>query len=96
MKRTVLFAISAILSVVLLFESGIASSLLAFLLVGAVPGTNISISPNIMLAVIAAITWLFFMHTTVLGTFNLFTIKRLIEKHTARRERLPKRRYGQI
>ncbi|MDN5819740.1 MAG: hypothetical protein L0H36_03115 [bacterium] len=53
MKKYILIS-SLILAVVLIsLKSGVASSLLLFVLVGAVPGTSLTLSPVIMFLVIA-------------------------------------------
>lgn len=96
MKRFVLFVISTIVITVVLFESGVINSLIAFLLAGIVPGTDITITPNSMLLIVAAIAWLVLVHTTVLGMVNVRSLRKLVTKHTERQQRLPKRRFGQI
>lgn len=57
--KTKLFTltISFILALVVVY-SGFLNTLMAFLLVGAIPGTSLNISPSIMLAMCTAIAWL--------------------------------------
>lgn len=96
MKRFVLFVITIFIALIVLVESGVINSLIAFLLVGVVPGTDIVINPNTMLLIIAAAAWLFLVHTTILGMVNIRTLRKLVNKHTERQAHLPKRRFSQI
>lgn len=96
MKRFVLFFITSIVISVVLFESGVINSMIAFLLAGVVPGTDIIITPNSMLFIIGAIAWLTLLHTTVLGMVNIRSLRKLVATHSERQKRLPKRRFGQI
>jgi len=47
-KKAVIIGILVFLTVLVLSESGVLNSLLIFLLIGAVPGTSITVSPSLM------------------------------------------------
>lgn len=76
-----------------LLESGVLASVLMFILMGVVPGTDYVLSPDTMLYLFAAITSLLFAHFIVWALQPLFRIKLMKElaKHKAR---LPRRRYS--
>ena len=88
---TLLFFIWLVLSVI-----DFPSILLSFLIIGAIPGTNASVSPTIMLVV-----------TSLSGAYIIFEILssrvitvRRIREHlvnlATRRERLPLRRFSRV
>ena len=95
-KITLTIAVTVILGTFILVESGIIDSLLSFLLSGAVPGTTLTVSPNLMMVGFAAIAWLVLVRMTALGTLNIVTIRRLVTRHHKRKERMPKKRFGLI
>lgn len=80
----------------ILSESGVLNSLLIFLLVGAIPGTSVTIPPSLMLFMTGASLWAILFHLTAGKFIGSRQTKRLIKKHIARKQRMPKRRYGQI
>lgn len=88
--------LASILGTYILVESGVVDSLLTFLLSGAVPGTSLTISPNLMMIGFGAAAWLVLIHMTALGTLNIVTIRRHINRHHKRKERMPKKRFGLI
>lgn len=92
MKKAVIIGSLVFLAILVLSESGILNSLLIFLLIGAVPGTSINLSPNLMLIAIGAISWVIL--------FNLIAVKLTdflkTKQHSKRHERMPKRRYSRI
>lgn len=95
-KRFIILGAAFFLIAMILIESGIASALMIFLLVGAIPGTSINISANTMLVIVGLVTWLVLLRGAAIGALDLLTMKRLVRKHTARLERRPKRRYSRI
>jgi hypothetical protein len=56
-RKTFTLTISFVLALIIVY-SGFLNALMAFVLVGAIPGTSLSISPSIMLVACAAIGWL--------------------------------------
>ena len=96
MKKAAQISVAIGLGGFLLLKSGVASSLMIFLLVGAVPGTSVSLPPTAMLAVISAVAWLIVVNFMATSAFNFVSMKRLIDKHLARRQRMPKRRFGRL
>jgi uncharacterized membrane protein len=58
MKKTIITTAIAIISIVALFQSGIINSLFIFLLVGAIPGTQLVVPSRIMLLIIITLFWL--------------------------------------
>lgn len=75
-----------------LSESGVLASLLMFLLIGQVPGTDYVLSPDAMLYLLAAVTSVLFAHIIVWTLKPLFRIK-LMKELAKHRARLPRRRY---
>jgi hypothetical protein len=96
MQKIVFSATAALFCWMIFVESGVATSLMLFLLSGTIPGTSFTISPNVMLFAIGAIAWLVLLRMTALSTLNFIAMKKLIAKHIARRERLPKRRFNEL
>ena len=94
MKKPVVIAGLACLGLIILMKSGVIDSLVLFLLVGIVPGTNISIPSNIMLLVIFSIVWLLVVRFAALELFYLINDKRITKTH--HKKRMPKRRYSEI
>lgn len=62
MKKIVLIIFLVVALFSLLAYSGVLNSLLIFLIIGAVPGTGLDLSPNHMLIIIAAIVWVLVSH----------------------------------
>lgn len=95
-KKAVIISILVFVSVLILSESGVLNSLLVFLLIGAIPGTSVTISPTLMLTMAGAGLWVMIFHFTAGKFISSRQTKRLIKKHITRKQRMPKRRYGQI
>lgn len=96
MKKTIIIACLATLGLVILIKSGIVESLVLFLLVGIIPGTNYALSSGIMLLIIGSIVWLFVMRFIAIELFHFAIDKRITAQKTAYKKRMPKRRYSQI
>lgn len=77
-------------------NSGIFDALIAFLLVGAIPGTTYSIPPAVMLTLSGIALWTLTVRFAALPLLTFIRIDRLARQHLARKERLPKRRFHQI
>ena len=95
MPKIVFFAMAIIGGSFLMVESGIFDALLSFWLSGGIPGTDLTISPNLMIAGLIATAWLVLFRMTALGTMNAMLVKRLAARQT-RRQRMPKKRYTAI
>lgn len=96
MKKFLIISSIIFLSLVILNESHIIDSLVAFLLIGAVPGTTINLSPNAMLAIGVAVLWVVIIDLTVVKLIGFLRTRRMVGRHIARHNRMPKRRYGRI
>lgn len=95
-KKAIVVSMLILIIVSILSKSGVLNSLLIFLLVGAVPGTSVSISPSLMLLIVGAGFWAITFHFTAGKFITSRQTKRLIKKHITRKQRMPKRRYSQI
>ena len=100
MKQSVKIAILVLASVIIggaiLMQSGVGGALMAFVLVGALPGTMYSLSANEMLVIIALITWLLVFRITAVSLISFLQIDRLARKRLGQKSLLPQRRFGQI
>ena len=94
-KKIILIAL-AIISIVILIQSGVLSALVLFLLVGVIPGTSYSIPPSIMLLLIATITWLVLFRLTAVEMLYRHSDSHSVKKHTERKKRMPRRRFSEI
>ena len=90
MNKNIAVALFSIIGCIILVQSGIFDALVAFLLVGAIPGTAYSIPPAFMLLLIATIGWLLIIRFAPLPTDSK-------KKKTAKpKKQMPRRRYSQI
>ena len=96
MKKIIVIACLASLGLVILIKSGVLESLVLFLLVGIVPGTNYVLSSNVMLLIIMSIVWLFVIRFVAMEVFYFIMDKRTTSQKTNHKKRMPKRRYSQI
>ena len=71
----------------------ILSLLINFLLVGALPGSSVSVSPSIMLAIMATLAGIIIFELLA-RRFGVLRQLRYRITHLDRYERLPKRRFG--
>ncbi len=87
--RTVMVVICALLINFALLQSGIITTLFMLLLVGVIPGTSYSISPNAMLVLHVSLMWTGFFYLLIRSkTTN--ASKKLVKKSKATRlEREP-------
>jgi len=93
MKQYIPLILIAAVALFALSSSGVASSLLIFLLLGVVPGTTYAISPFIMLLITMSLLWLVMLHLTSRSAAALQTT-RLFIRLTSRKQQLPRRRFG--
>ncbi len=96
MKKTLTFTLLALAGLVVLVSSGAVNSLILFILVGAVPGTNYTVPSGIMLLVMITIIWMVIFRLAVVEALYSITTTRLKKRHIERKKRLPSRRYDQI
>lgn len=96
MNKKIILIAFAIISIVILAQSGIFSALILFLLVGVVPGTSYSVPPSIMLLLIATITWLVLFRLTAVEILYKHSDNHSVKKHTERKKRMPRRRFSEI
>jgi len=96
LKKAIIIATIAILGLIVLIKSGILDSLLLFVLVGAVPGTNYSIPSTFMLLAIMSVIWLLVFRIAAIEALNSTKSKRSTKRRTEHVKRMPKRRYSQI
>ena len=96
MKKKVALAACIVLTFVGLNNSGVFDAMIAFLLVGAIPGTTYSLPPAVMLALSLIALWALAVRYAALPLLTFIKIERLARHHIARKERLPKRRFHQV
>jgi uncharacterized protein YybS (DUF2232 family) len=96
MKKTLIWISTISLTLVILVKSGVLSALVIFLLVGAIPGTNHSVPPIIMLAVLAAIASVVAFRFTAVSLIRELRIHTRAQQKARQAERMPKRRFSQI
>lgn len=94
-KTTIQFIIaaSALLALsVAVMQSGVLSSIVMFILMGTVPGTDYALSPDTMINIFTAIMSLLFAHGIV-KLLNSVYKRKLINELARHRAQLPSRRY---
>jgi hypothetical protein len=96
MKKNIIIACLASLGVVILIKSGMIESLVLFLLVGIVPGTNYVVPSSVMLMAIFSVVWLLIIRFAAVELFYMFIDKRTAAQKTSHKKRMPKRRYSEI
>jgi uncharacterized membrane protein len=93
MRKAVVFILLGLVGVALLIESGIFEALTYFLLAGVIPGTNFAIPSTAMFLVLIGLVWLVFFRFIVT---HVIQAVRQTRSATARKKRMPKRRFSQI
>lgn len=91
MKNPLTIAALCLLAVIIFIKTGVANTLLMFLLVGAVPGTMYNISPAFMLLIFVTIMWLVLLHFTGIDARQIRP-----KTHTDYKKRMPKKRFEQV
>lgn len=94
MKTPVVLLISLTL-ILLLLETDLSSDLLLFFLVGAIPGTDSSLSSGTMLALIGLAASLVLLHLARAHGFHIATSRILAKTYQIVKEQLTKRSLGQ-
>lgn len=96
MKKNLSLAALALIALVGLSNSGVFDAFIAFLLVGAIPGTTYSLPPIVMLALSLIALWALTVRCAAVPLLTFIKIDRLARQHLARKERMPKRRFSEI
>lgn len=86
----------AITLLVALERAGVLNALLLLFLVGAIPGTTLSIPSGVMLSLIILVSWVAVFHFAAIHTLERRIIRHLEQRYADTKKRLPKRRFGQI
>jgi hypothetical protein len=71
-------------------------AIVGFLLIGAIPGSNISLSPSMMLAIMTSISGIIVFELLARRFGILRQIRYYFLNFTKKQERLPKRRFGRV
>ena len=93
MRKITTGILIAVVLVIVLFESGVIDSLLVFLLSGSIPGTPITLTPSMMMALLAVSAWLLLARLTA---FNARVVRRHLHRRLKKQKHMPKRRYSRI
>lgn len=96
MKKSYFIISGSIIALLAIAKFGVLQALLLFFLVGAIPGTTISVPSSMMLFLILATAWLVIFRFTALKTFERRALTRLVKTYNERKSNLPKRRFGQV
>ncbi|MDX2776704.1 hypothetical protein PV379_05080 [Streptomyces caniscabiei] len=96
MKKTFIITVIAVLVCIILFQSNILESLMLFLLVGAIPGTTLSLPPSAMLMLLFAIAWVVAFRLGIMRLLAVRNVRRAAKKRAEHKKRMPARRFKQI
>lgn len=87
-RRNVAIAVAVLVGYLALVKLGVVNALIAFLLVGAIPGTNVNVPSSVMLLVMIVAMWLII--------FRFAALKTLHRQATERKKTTPKRRFEPV
>lgn len=96
MKKTFIVTIAAVLMYIILFQSNVLESLMLFLLVGAIPGTTLSLPPSAMLMLLFSIAWVVAFRLGIMRLLAIRNVRRAAKKRAEHKKRMPARRFKQI
>lgn len=96
MKKHLIIVLCILLLLAIIIEAGIVDALVAFLLIGVLPGTDYALSPSTMLLIGSFALALLVLQFIALPLAHHLHINRLARHYLKRKERFPKRRFGQI
>ncbi len=96
MRKTINIAAFIVFFWLVLDAFDVPSSLLNFLLVGALPGTAVSLPPTTMLAIMTGLIGVVVFEFSARRFEIVRRIRQLLFSVTTRRERLPARRFTRI
>lgn len=96
MKKISFIVGSVAIALVACSKLGVLQALLLFFLVGVVPGTNLTVPSSVMFFSILIVAWIIVFRFTALKALEMHAIARLTKAYNARKNNLPKRRFGQV
>lgn len=96
MKKTFIVTIAAVLMYIILFQSNVLESLMLFLLVGAIPGTTLSLPPSAMLMLLFSIAWVVAFRLGIMRLLAVRNVRRAAKKRAEHKKRMPARRFKRI
>jgi uncharacterized membrane protein len=96
MRKVVIITLLGFVGLVVLAQSGVFEALIFFLLMGIVPGTNITIPAGVMLMIIVSVLWLVIFRFVAIKAFSMHAARRAAKLRAERKQRIPKRRFSQI
>lgn len=96
MKKTLIITTLTLLVCIILSQSNVLESLLFFLLVGAIPGTSLSLPPSIMLTLFFAIAWVVAFRLVIQKLLAIRNQRDTARTRTKHKKRLPVRRFKRI
>ncbi len=95
MKKTLILIVLGIMAVAILNQSGVLDALLAFLLVGAIPGTMYSVPSGFMLLIMAIALWLLVLQFIPIESTQIAKKKRR-KTSSKSKQSISRRRFSQI
>jgi hypothetical protein len=75
---------------------GVLQALLLFFLVGAIPGTDLTVPSSVMFFSILIAAWVVVFRFTALKALEMRAVARLAKAYNERKNNLPKRRFRQV
>jgi hypothetical protein len=96
MRKTITITAFLLFIWLLLDVFHILDILINFILVGEIPGMQTSLSPTIMLAIVATLSMIVIFELLARRIKVVWQIRQQLRKFIERRERLPRRRFNQI
>jgi hypothetical protein len=95
--RKIINSIALIFFIWLVLDTlNVPGAVLNFLLVGELPGTTVSLSPSLMLAIMTTVIGMIVFELMARRIEVVWHIRRYMINLIARRERLPRRRFSRI
>ena len=96
MKRNIIVVVTSIILATILTKLGVFDALLLFIIIGAVPGTTITIPSFVLLLAYSTIAAYVVAKLAARHALYIRLISRLKARYETYRSRLPKRRYSEI
>jgi hypothetical protein len=96
MKKVIITSCIGVAGLLILISSGFFGSLMLFVMVGAIPGTNTTLSPSTMLLIFSGLVALLLVRLTAMDIYYATTHRRIAKQIVERKKRMPKRRFSQI
>lgn len=92
MKKAIVISCTAASLLIILSTAGTSHALFLFITVGVIPGTNISLSANIMLGLVVVTGLLLALRLALRSA----ALKQIATGRLAQKTRLPRRRFSQL